>query len=134
MILITTSRKPCNRTRSFCKDLQRALPEAIYRTRGKAPLDEVLGEEKVIYITDRKGNPGKMEIYREGKRLLSLVLKGVRLRREIQSPLPTSEGELADAISKALNLGKEIVKQHGDAVAFNKGPEIKVISYRGVEN
>ena len=126
MILITTSRKPCVRTRRFCKDLQKALPGSHYATRGKSNLRETLKEEKTIYVTDRKGNPGRFEVYHRGNRLLSISIRGVRLSDESKKAIPPLEGELSKSISDILDIKEGIIMQYDDSIVFKNGPEIMV--------
>jgi U3 small nucleolar ribonucleoprotein protein IMP4 len=126
MILITTSRKPCNRTRSFCKDLQRSLPGSVYKTRGKSSLKPLLQVEKAVYITDWKGNPGKFEIYENGRRILSILIKGVKLRRERRKMVQGRVGELSKTISDALGLQEGIISEYDGSIVFKDGPEMRV--------
>ena len=78
-MIITTSRKPSQRTRSFCKRFARYL-KAEYITRGKLSLKEVLNlGDKIIYVTEFKGNPGKITIFEKGKEVLKINIKGVSL-------------------------------------------------------
>ncbi|MEN6329494.1 MAG: Brix domain-containing protein [Methanobacteriaceae archaeon] len=71
-MLITTSRKPSQRTRSFGRTLGRVLP-ARYLNRGKMSLREVflkakeLGFEFVIVISERDGNPNRLEFFKSNE-------------------------------------------------------------------
>ncbi|MFY9638351.1 MAG: ribosomal biogenesis protein [Methanobacterium sp.] len=65
-MLITTSRKPSQRTRSFCKSLVRVL-NSSYINRGKMSIREVLiksselGYDKIALISEIKGNPSRID-------------------------------------------------------------------------
>ena len=99
-ILLTTSRKPSPRTRSFVKELSMTLPCVHRVNRGKKTLLE-LGLEAlrkniryIIVVGERKGNPSLLRIYSVGysieyrrvlKHIASIVLSGVRLSRESPS-------------------------------------------------
>ena len=78
-MLITTSRKPSSRTRSFCQDMSHDL-NAKYVNRGKMSFRDVLvkatssGFQKIAIVSQIKGNPSKIEIYDEKGELL-LFLK-----------------------------------------------------------
>jgi U3 small nucleolar ribonucleoprotein protein IMP4 len=78
-MLITTSRKPSGRTRSFCQDLGHVL-NAKYVNRGKMSFRDVLikaaslGFQEIAIVSQIKGNPSKIEIYNENSELL-LFLK-----------------------------------------------------------
>ncbi|MEM2047570.1 MAG: hypothetical protein QXZ06_06800 [Candidatus Jordarchaeales archaeon] len=95
MILITTSRRPTRRGRSFCKDLAQVIPGAVKINRGKKSVYEVLAEAVqrglpyVLIVETWKGNPGSMLFYRASatdvkKPLAIFRVKGVKLQREIR--------------------------------------------------
>jgi|Deesub1362A_J573_1020465.scaffolds.fasta_scaffold00706_23 U3 small nucleolar ribonucleoprotein protein IMP4 len=67
MTVLTTSRKPGRRTRSFAKVIARYL-NWKYINRGKKNLEEVLSlSREVCIIEEIKGNPAVMNFYRNGK-------------------------------------------------------------------
>lgn len=77
-MLITTSRKPSPKTRTFARNLRKALNED-YINRGKMSLRDVLlkavqsNSDKIIVISEIKGNPSRIEILNsDGNSLLSL--------------------------------------------------------------
>ena len=77
-MLITTSRKPSQRTRTFARSLERVL-NAKYVNRGKMNLRDVLIKSnqlnfnRIIIISEMKGNPSMMEILSSsGDSLISL--------------------------------------------------------------
>lgn len=78
-MLITTSRKPSSRTRSFCQDMSHVL-NAKYVNRGKMSFRDVLlksvtlGFQETAVVSQIEGNPSKIEIYDEKGELL-LFLK-----------------------------------------------------------
>jgi len=98
-LLVTTSREPSRRARSFVKDLVLAVPHAVKVNRGKATYSDLavratsLGAYGVLVVLERRGNPSAL-LYAEpeGLRLRKLFLlkvSGVSLLREIpgsQSP------------------------------------------------
>jgi|Deesub1362A_J573_1020465.scaffolds.fasta_scaffold00115_74 rRNA maturation protein Rpf1 len=126
MILITTSRKPSNRTRSFCKDLQKAIPGSVYKTRGKARLQDLLHQERTVYVTESKGNPRTIEIYEKGKRLLHIVITGVKLSREGRRMTEAKIGKLSKLISEKLGTEDNIIKQSNNTLIFQNGLAIRV--------
>lgn len=92
MILITTSRKPGRRTRSFCKDLQRALPFSKYVNRGKGSIWNIVelafrqGYFRVLIVGETKGNPSlirSIEVFDEPRWGLQIYISGVKLCREV---------------------------------------------------
>ncbi len=68
MILITTSRKPGRRTRSFAKDLQKALPQSKYVNRGKGNIYSIAeraereGYTRILIVGETKGNPSIIRV------------------------------------------------------------------------
>lgn len=82
-MVVTTSRKPSQRTRSFVKDLARVLGGKTL-TRGKTPLREILANyPKVIIVEEYRGNPGKLKFYDIEKNKLILLFISVKLQREV---------------------------------------------------
>ncbi len=66
-MILTTSRKPSRRTRSFAKAIARYL-NWKYVNRGKKSLEEVFGLDRdVCVISEIKGNPAILHFYREGR-------------------------------------------------------------------
>lgn len=93
IILITTSRRPTQRVRSFSKDLERVIPSARRVNRGKLSIDGVadrvseVGGDRAIIVDRWKGGPGKIDLYRLRSGKLDLVypvlyLAGVRTQDE----------------------------------------------------
>ncbi len=93
MMLITTSHRPTRRTRSFGHDLEKVFPNALYLTRGKKTLQDLLmeaydrGYERLLIINVWKGNPLKMTFIKvspdDWRYLGYLYLHGIKLQREI---------------------------------------------------
>jgi U3 small nucleolar ribonucleoprotein protein IMP4 len=105
MFLITTSRRPSRRTRSFLKEFSLILPGSYRVNRGKFSFRGLLAEALVhncrgiIIINTYKGNPGSIDFYvikkvSEEESLDSyqleflgkIYLAGVVLARERKSP------------------------------------------------
>ncbi len=96
MILLTTSRRPTRRIRTFCKDLANSIPDTIRINRGKLNLDGVaeksieFNADRVIIVNRWKGGPGKIEFFRVESSGLkrfppTIYVKGVKLRREFKT-------------------------------------------------
>jgi len=84
-VVITTSRKPSQRTRSFVKDLARVLAGRSL-TRGKTPIREIFSRyPKIIIVEEYKGNPGKLKLYDLREKKLILLFISVKLQREVCS-------------------------------------------------
>ncbi len=67
-MILTTSRKPGRRTRSFAKVFSRFL-NWRYVNRGKMNLEEVLSFGDVCIVQEVKGNPASMTFYRNGRKI-----------------------------------------------------------------
>ncbi|HDN76142.1 MAG TPA: hypothetical protein ENG05_03335 [Acidilobales archaeon] len=103
-LIITTSREPSRRTRSFVKDLVQTIPHAEKVNRGKATLIDLKnliirkGAYGLIMVLEKKANPSALVFYIPAedtiKRLLMIRIRGIRLSREIsdyQRPLGIRE-------------------------------------------
>ena len=93
--VLTTSRKPSQRTRSFIRDLVRVIPWSFHFTRGSRSLNDlanelaVLGINRLLIVHEKKGNPSLVKFYKldEGKlmeRDYRLRIKGISLARELR--------------------------------------------------
>ncbi|MFW9922735.1 MAG: Brix domain-containing protein [Candidatus Thorarchaeota archaeon] len=93
--MLTTSRNPSQRTRSFTRDLVRVIPWSFHFTRGSCSLrdlaDELdlLGINRLMVIHEKKGNPSLVKFFKLEDNLLSerdyrLRIKGVALARELK--------------------------------------------------
>ncbi len=127
-VLITTSRRPSPRTRSFIKDLVSLIPGAMKINRGHLTMEELTllalskGCDRLVVVGERKGNPSIIRIYdlqRGGvhKNIVSVKVLGVALSREIKRPLPPRQPrdlyvkvesdevvDFAEALMKGLHL------------------------------
>ena len=96
MILLTTSRRPTGRIRTFCRDLGNSIPNVVRINRGKRSLDGVAEKaievetDKIIVVDRWHGGPGRINLYRLGSSGLEsvpplMLIKGIRLRREFEN-------------------------------------------------
>jgi len=97
MILLTTSRRPTERMRSFCRELAYSFPDVLRVNRGKMSLDGVaekaieLGAERAVVVDRRRGQPGAINLFQVTSSGLKpelpvILVGGVRLRREFNVP------------------------------------------------
>jgi rRNA maturation protein Rpf1 len=93
VLLLTTSRRPTSRIRTFCRDLACSIPNVVRINRGKLSLDGIvektleLNANQVIIVDRWKGGPGKIELFKIGQEGLVPVppimyVAGMKLRRE----------------------------------------------------
>jgi len=103
-MLITTSRKPSSRTRSFCQSLSHVL-NAEYVNRGKMSFRDVLvkastlGFPKIAIVSQIKGNPSKIEIYDENSEMLlflKITVSLLNLKGKINSDALTIRCEIEE--------------------------------------
>lgn len=118
-ILVTTSRRPIRRIRTFCRDLVRSIPHVFYINRGKLNLDGIAEKaleanaNRVVIVSRYKGGPGKIQLFQasinQGLTQIPPVLyvAGLRLQREfkiksrnIQSLMITIQTEVSQQILK----------------------------------
>ncbi len=94
MILLTTSRRPTGRIRTFCRDLVNSIPDVVRVNRGKMSLDGVAEkaievEADHIIVVDRwHGGPGKINLFQLSTGLKPvppiMLMFRIRLRRELK--------------------------------------------------
>ena len=93
MVLLTTSRRPTRRIRTFCRDLASSIPNTTRINRGKLSLEGVAEEaasrdlDKVIIIDRWKGGPGRIRLFMVTEEGLEEVppriyIRGIKLQRE----------------------------------------------------
>ena len=94
MILLTTSRRPTGRIRTFCRDLVNSIPDVVRVNRGKMSQDSVaekaieLDADHVIIVDRWHGGPGRINLFQVTSNGLTpvapiILMSGIRLRREI---------------------------------------------------
>ncbi|MEM0453937.1 MAG: hypothetical protein QXO98_04710 [Sulfolobales archaeon] len=93
-LVVTTSRRPSRKTRSFVKDLTSVIEGLIKVNRGKKTFNELLNimhiydSQGILMILEKKGNPSALGYYIEnnGKLFRTILIKlcSVKLIREIK--------------------------------------------------
>jgi U3 small nucleolar ribonucleoprotein protein IMP4 len=109
-VAITTSKRPARRTRSLCRDLEHAFPDAVYVQRGTKNLRDTILEalaedaEVLLYVTEWKGNPSEVSFVDitevPPETVLKFRLGGVKLQREFIGDRTELKGELTVTTSK----------------------------------
>jgi U3 small nucleolar ribonucleoprotein protein IMP4 len=158
MFLITTSRRPSRRTRSFLKEFSLILPGSYRVNRGKFSFRGLLAEALVhncrgiIVINTYKGNPGSIDFYiikkvSEEESLDSyqldflgkIFLAGVILARERKSPLCVgvknieieTEHCLSEICKRLIELITKIINLTKDTSIADKHTLYIIIEERG---
>lgn len=94
-MLLTTSRRPTGRIRTFCRSLANSIPDVIRVNRGKMSLDAVaekaieLDADRVVVVDRWHGGPGKINLFQVSSSGLKpvpplMLISGIRLRREFR--------------------------------------------------
>jgi len=141
-ILLTTSLRPSQRTRTFCNDLAACCAAFSTFTRGKASLSYLfeyarsIGSAKLWIVHSRFGGPSLIECYAafKTKPLASFLIKRVQLYREltVKSPkstrhrplsLPPPESEELRPIHECL---KELLSDDISSVEGGKVTELHI--------
>lgn len=112
-LIITTSREPSRRTRSFVNDLVRVVPNSFKFNRGKATYKDLAllvkrrNSRGVLIVMERKGNPSALAyLTPEGiqtslKRRYVILISSLKLLREIpESQTPFNVSGLLLNVSK----------------------------------
>ena len=82
-MIITASRKPSQKTRSFVNDLARVLGLSVFN-RGKTPINEISEKyPKYILVGEYTGNPGRVELHDTNNNLIISMLISAKLQREV---------------------------------------------------
>ena len=93
MMLISTSRRPSTRTRSFVKELLGVIPLSFQVTRGKKSIEELKdiavlkGCRRLMIVESKDGNPSAlsfMYIDKKDWKWLGVIDINVSLRREMK--------------------------------------------------
>jgi len=109
-MLITTSRKPSQRTRSFCQKLKRALGYP-YINRGKMNIQETLQktrehkESTLAIVSEKHGNPSKITFYNTKGEQIGYITINVTIPKTLETE-PTKN--IKGAIEKIKPLKKLI--------------------------
>lgn len=125
MILLTTSRRPTGRIRTFCRDLVNSIPDVVRVNRGKMSRDGVaekaieLNADRVIIVDRWHGGPGKINLFTVTSSGLTsvpplILLSGIHLRRELKKrtrSLYASVMTLGTTSSSQLNKVAECLSQ-----------------------
>lgn len=139
-MLITTSRKPSSRTRSFCQDLSHVL-NAKYVNRGKMSFREVLlksatlGFQETAVVSQIKGNPSKIEIYNESGDLLlflKITVSLLNLKGKINSDaisIRCEIEELKDPLMDILKIPEENSNKNLIWVKTGEGENKAIIEF-----
>ena len=118
-MLISTSRKPSQKTRKFCKNLAHATGS----NRGKSNMRELLlkalelEEHNLAIVNEIKGNPSRVTFYSNKGEVLLIILIGVNTSNERCHILPknlkiVSKVEELNVLSEIL--GFELVDKAGE--------------------
>ncbi|WP_404806126.1 ribonucleotide-diphosphate reductase subunit beta, partial [Methanobrevibacter smithii] len=92
-MLISTSRKPSQKTRKFCKNLAHATGSTSVN-RGKSNMRELLlkalelEEHNLAIVNEIKGNPSRVTFYSNKGEVLLIILIGVNTSNERCHILP----------------------------------------------
>jgi U3 small nucleolar ribonucleoprotein protein IMP4 len=102
-ILITTSRRPTRRIRTFCHDITYSVPNTIRFNRGKLNLNGLTKKalennvNRLVIINRWKGGPGKISFFlidaEKGLHHIppALYISGIKLQREFGVKVSTTQ-------------------------------------------
>ena len=111
-MLISTSRKPSQKTRKFCKNLAHATGSTSVN-RGKMNMRELLlkalevEEYNLAVVNEIKGNPSRISFFSNKGELLLTILIGVTLAKEKTNIAPSQFKMVSEV--KRLNVLSEIL-------------------------
>ncbi|WP_407423271.1 ribonucleotide-diphosphate reductase subunit beta [Methanobrevibacter sp.] len=113
-MLISTSRKPSQKTRKFCKTLARST-DSTSVNRGKMNMRELLlkalelDEFNLAIVNELKGNPSKITFYSNKGEVLLVILVSASVENETLNMAPSqlkivSEVERLNVLSEILDM------------------------------
>lgn len=133
-LIVTTSRAPSPRTRSFIKDLVAVIPGAERLNRGHLTLEELAitakakGADRVVIVGERRGNPSIIRVYEPTlgsasplRNIVTFIVTGVSLSRELGRPRPGKVARLLVA-----DPGDESLDEYVEAVIRAFGAQLLV--------
>lgn len=120
-ILLTTSRRPTSRIRSFCHDLAGCLPDIVRINRGKLNLDGIvekaleINADRVVSVDRWKGGLGKIQLFLVKETGLTPVspliyIRGIKLRREFEIKKKTVQSFVITTSPEDSSRSKKIVE------------------------
>lgn len=132
-ILLTTSRSPTPKIRTFCNDLTRVIPSVVRVNRGKMSMGEVAekaleyGADRVVIVDRWQGGPGKIEFFHIGTEGLVpaspvLHVAGIRLQREF-APVrlkPVHSLVIIQSADNSMEIANSLSKFFNVPVLFEK--------------
>ncbi|MEM0014061.1 MAG: hypothetical protein QXS42_07345 [Zestosphaera sp.] len=107
-LIITTSREPSRRTRSFVNDLVRVVPNSLRFNRGKATYKDLAllvkrqNSRGVLMVMERKGNPSALKYLIPGSGQASLKTRYVVLIRSLKLLREVHEAQTPFNVDKLL--------------------------------
>ena len=154
-ILLTTSRNPTPKIRTFCNDIARVIPNIVRVNRGKMSTNDLAEKaletnaDRAVIVDRWERGIGKIEFFQLSSEGLAsvppiLFIVDVRLQREIAQtrlkpihslamiqPTPTSNSvQLADALAEFFNVPtlseKEATSNHQAAIHISRNAKERV--------
>jgi len=141
-MLISTSRRPSTRTRSFVKELLGVIPLSFQITRGKKSIEELKdiavlkGCRRLMIVESKDGNPSALSFMRIDKKdwkWLGLIDITVSLRREmkINQKLESFDDDLPLLIKGEKDYSFDFVKEMFFCNDYDENLEGSVLLWDG---
>ncbi|KYC52600.1 MAG: putative Brix domain-containing ribosomal biogenesis protein [Candidatus Methanofastidiosum methylothiophilum] len=142
MMLISTSRRPSNRTRSFVKELLGVIPLSFQVSRGKKSVEELKdiailkGCRRLMIIESKDGNPSAlsfMHVDKKDWKWIGVLDITVSLRREMNIEFIESsiEEDLPLFIKGEKDEGYHFIKEMFQASDYEENSSSPVIVWNG---
>lgn len=124
-VLVTTSREPTDKIRTFCNDIAHAIPNVVRVNRGKLSLDGVaekaleLNADRVIIIDRWKRGFAVIQFYRIGAYGLTpsppvIYIASVRFRRDFEVRAKRVKALAITIPSEISSAGKRLAQSIGE--------------------
>ncbi len=139
-VFLSSSRKPCARTRTLLKDFNRLLPDSVMVNRGKTGVSGLVdaarnkGLGRVAIVGDRHGNPGEIRFIELDEDSwdwlpIRLRIRSIKLARDFDGPMPkasaleATDGMIANAFGIESEEGDVRMDFDGTKLSFWKGDD-----------
>jgi len=124
-VLVTTSREPTDKIRTFCNDIAHVMPNVIRVNRGKLSLDEIaekaleLNVDRVVIVDRGEHGFANMQFFRIGVSGLApfyplISIANVRFRREFEVRTKSIKSLAIVMPSEYSSVTKRLVKSLSD--------------------
>ncbi|MEM2176912.1 MAG: rRNA maturation protein [Archaeoglobaceae archaeon] len=117
-MIITTSRKPSRKTRRFVKAISKFLGWK-YVQRGKMSLKN-LSLDRICIVTEIKGNPGVMNFYENGEKVLEIFFSVSNIKKNFNGEIMKDVLYIGNKYNFFNTISKDLLEKFDKRPFFEK--------------